>query len=80
VTEGAFREGKIRLEVDCQRRHHGLSASQYNALVTDNDGEYVCDHSAFWVAKRSKTSFAGIRILKVCGGLPLEKVDCISAG
>ena len=64
----------------CQRGHDGLPAPQHDLFVTDNDGKDVCDYSAFWIAKGSKTNSARFGILKVCGGLSLKKVYGIRAG
>jgi hypothetical protein len=57
-----------------------LPTAHYDVLGTNDYGEHVRDHSAFWVAKGGETNGAWFGILKVRGRLSLEEVDRICAG
>jgi hypothetical protein len=66
--------------VGCKRGHDGLPTPYHDLFGMNDDGEYVCNHSAFWIAKGGETNGPWLEILKVCRRLSLKKVDRICAG
>ena len=72
--ESAARKCQVRFEVLAQRQHHRLPPSEQHLLIIDNDGEYICEDPALWVAESGVAYVAITTTVEICRGLTVQKL------